>query len=73
MKMPPWPVVRDAILFFVGVGGVIFEVFFRRPPDYGVLPVLAGFAGLPAFLRRDDKEDGNGNDSGRNDNALPGG
>jgi hypothetical protein len=76
VKKPSWADFRDGVLFFVGVAGVIFEMVFRRPPDYGMLPVLAGFAGLPAFIRRDqhdDKKEEDGSPTARSDNALPGG
>lgn len=51
-----WPTVRNGILFFGGLFGVAYETFFRRPPDYGLLPVFAAMLGLPAFIN-DDRDD----------------
>ena len=48
-----WKLVRDIILFFVGLGGVVHEALtkFDRP---SLLMVFAAMMGLPAFLRKDE-------------------
>lgn len=52
-RTPTWPNLRDGILFFAGLAGIAYETLFRRPPDYGLLPVFAAMCGLPAFIKRD--------------------
>lgn len=75
IKTPTWPGVRNGLLFFTGLGGIAFEVFFRRPPDYGLLPALLGMVGLPSLLTRDERSsdpDHNGSPY-LPDDAPPGG
>lgn len=60
MKMKCRPVLRDIVLFVVGVGGVLFETFCRTRADYGMLPVFMSMIGLPALFRLkggDDDDD----------------
>jgi len=52
-RAPTWPNLRDGILFFAGLAGLAFETVWRRPPDYGLLPVFAAMVGLPAFIKKD--------------------
>lgn len=41
---------RNAVLFLVGVGGIIYEAVWAHPVNGAMLSVFAGMAGLPAFL-----------------------
>lgn len=46
------------ILFFTGLGLIIYEAVLREGPERPTLLVLyAGLVGLPSFLRRDEKTD----------------
>lgn len=54
-RIPSWTTFRDRLIFFVGLGGIIFEVGYVRPPDPTALLLLATMCGLPAFLQRDEK------------------
>lgn len=65
---------RDSILFLVGIIGIIHEVFLTSLDRPDVLILFLALVGLPAFLRGDEKTNGNsnnGNDSG-NQNKKPG-
>ena len=49
---------RDVILFLTGLGLIVNEAVLREGPERPTLLVLyAGMVGLPAFLRRDEKND----------------
>lgn len=42
--------VRDIVLFAVGVGGIIWEVLANGGQNSTLLVMFSGMAGLPAFL-----------------------
>lgn len=46
---------RDAILFFGGFLGVAYETLGEQVDRPSLLIVFAAMMGLPAFLRRDEK------------------
>jgi hypothetical protein len=48
--------VRDAVLFLVGLAGIVYETVGATGPDPTLLLLFAAMVGLPAFLRADDKE-----------------
>lgn len=59
--------VRDSIIFMVGVGGVINELFVENEPRPAALVFLASLIGVPFVLSADEKkslpappEDGDG-------------
>jgi hypothetical protein len=66
---PTFPFVRNATLYALGVGGLIFEVMFKRPTDYELVPWLIGMIAGPSFLANREERRKDGDD----DNALPGG
>ena len=50
-----WPLVRDILLFFGGMGGVFHETVIRTAAERPtLLLVFATMMGLPAFLRHDE-------------------
>lgn len=51
---PPWPFVRDVVLFVAGLGGIGYEALsgLERPT---LLLLYAAMVGLPAFLRADER------------------
>lgn len=50
---------RDGMLFLVGLGLIIHEAVLRTGPERPTLLLLyAGMVGLPAFLRADEKRQG---------------
>jgi hypothetical protein len=53
-----WQVTRDKLLFWVGLGGFVFELASRQAERPTVLLILAGMMGLPAFIQRDEQERG---------------
>lgn len=57
---PQWEFVRTLTLFFAGLGGVIYEMLFVHPADYGLLVLFGAMMGIPIFL----------NKSGRNGNGV---
>lgn len=56
-----WPIIRDIILFFSGLGGIGF-LLATSNPDPIFLAIFAGMIGLPIPLRA-DRKNGNGNGS----------
>ena len=52
---PPWPAVRDAILFMTGLAGIVYEALsgLERPT---LLLLYAALVGLPSFLRADERD-----------------
>jgi hypothetical protein len=53
--------VRDTVLFFGGLAGVIHETLLTNGERVNLLIVFAAMMGLPAFLRSDEarqKKDG---------------
>lgn len=51
-----WPrITRDAVLFTVGLAGLVFLLVTKDHPDSGLLVLLGGMMGLPAFLQQGDK------------------
>jgi hypothetical protein len=56
-----WQTLRDAILFFAGLAGVGHETLISHAGERPTLLLLyAAMMGLPAFLRADEKKNGNG-------------
>lgn len=52
--MNHWPLIRDVILFFVGLSGVVHETAISQSSDPQLLLLFAAMMGLPAFLRADE-------------------
>jgi len=50
-----WPLIRDVLLFLVGLAGVIHEVLTSGVERPAILGILAAMMGLPAVLRIDRK------------------
>lgn len=48
--MNRWPLIRDLILFFFGLGGATWETVIAPPPDATALIFFATCIGLPGFL-----------------------
>lgn len=55
-----WPRLRDVVLFFAGLGGVAYEAGFQAAERPTLLLLYAAMMGLPAFLRQDERKNGNG-------------
>lgn len=53
--MSRWPLVRDVVLFFGGLLGVVHETFLSDLERPALLILFAAMMGLPAFLRTDEK------------------
>jgi hypothetical protein len=52
-------VTRDLVLFIVGLGGIVHEVFFWHGPERTTYLILfAAMIGLPAFLGMDQRRSG---------------
>jgi hypothetical protein len=49
--MKHWPTLRDVVLFFGGVAGVLHETLSTQPERPTLLILFAAMMGLPAFLR----------------------
>jgi hypothetical protein len=56
--MREWPILRDVLLFLVGLGGVAHETLLTQAERPTLLILFAAMMGLPAFLRPsgDDEE-----------------
>jgi hypothetical protein len=50
-----WPLVRDVILFFAGLGLLIAEAHRSGTERLGFLGLYAAMMGLPLFLRADER------------------
>lgn len=48
-------ITRDVVLFAAGLMGAAHEVLFREDVREGILFLLGGMMGLPAFLNQDEK------------------
>lgn len=59
--MVTWPQLRDVILFFGGLAGVVHETLFASAQRPELLVVFAAMMGLPAFLQADTRR-GKGTD-----------
>lgn len=55
---PNWEFVRTLTLFFAGLGGVMYEMLFVHPADYGLLVIFGAMMGIPIYLNRG--KNGNG-------------
>lgn len=55
--MKQWPILRDAILFVVGLGGVLHETVLTQAERPTLLILFAAMMGLPAFLRPNGIQD----------------
>lgn len=53
--MTRWSLIRDVILFFGGLGGVVHETVLTAKADPQLLLLFAAMMGLPAFLRSDER------------------
>jgi hypothetical protein len=60
MKSISWQTLRDIILFFAGLAGVANEALAQGAERPTLLLLYAAMMGLPAFLRKDEKEKSNG-------------
>jgi hypothetical protein len=49
-------VTRSAILFVVGLGGILYETLAEHADRPTLLLLFAAMVGLPAFLRVDEKK-----------------
>lgn len=49
-----WPLLRDVLLFFGGMAGVVHETAFASAAEPALLVLFGAMLGLPAFLRRDE-------------------
>lgn len=47
---------RDSILFFAGIAGVFHETVIAETERTSLLLLFATMMGLPAFIRRDEKD-----------------
>lgn len=56
MKRPTNKVVRDTVLFTVGLAGVAHETLVAHAERPTLLLLFAAMIGLPAFISKDDKE-----------------
>jgi hypothetical protein len=60
MKMPAWlptgKPLRDGVLFVSGILGFAHETLIVGTERPSLLVAFGAMVGLPAFLRRDDKE-----------------
>jgi hypothetical protein len=57
---------RDGVLFMAGLAGVAYETLYTGGDRPTLLLLFAAMMGLPAFLRKDDAQRGNGGDDGSN-------
>lgn len=61
-----WLLVRDILLFVVGLGGVANEALIQEAERPTLLLLYAAMLGLPAFLRSDERnKDDDGSGGGR--------
>ena len=55
-----WKLLRNVILFTVGIAGIVFMTVVwaitSRTPDPSLLIAFTAMAGLPVFLRADEKD-----------------
>lgn len=49
-----WPLIRDVVLFMVGIGGIIHETAIAETAEPSLLVLFGACVGLPAFLRKDE-------------------
>lgn len=52
------PTVRDAILFIVGLAGIIYVTLTNGGDRPTLLVLFGAMIGLPAFLRTDERKNG---------------
>lgn len=52
--------VRDLVIFAVGIGGVINELFVLENPRLVALPIIASLIGVPFVLNADERRSGGG-------------
>lgn len=53
-----WPRVRDIALFVAGIAGIAHETLLEKAERPTLLLLFAAMAGLPTFLRADEKRNG---------------
>jgi hypothetical protein len=58
--MERWPFLRDVLLFFAGLAGIAHQTLIAPQPSESLLVLFAAMCGLPAFLRQDERRNGNG-------------
>jgi len=51
-----WQPLRDVLLFFGGIAGVVNEAIFQDVERPTLLLLYAAMMGLPAFLRSDERD-----------------
>lgn len=56
LMMPRWKNVRDIVLFVAGLAGVFHETVMAATERPTLLLMFAAMMGLPAFLRTDEKD-----------------
>jgi hypothetical protein len=61
---------RDRAIFLTGLAGVIYETLVSEAERPALLVLFASMLGLPAFLRRDEKEEERTSDG--DDSDVPG-
>lgn len=49
-------VARDVVLFLAGLAGIAHETLVSATPDTSLLFLFGGMVGLPAFMRRDERD-----------------
>lgn len=55
---------RSAVLFVVGIAGIIYEIVVEHGEKPTLLILLAAMVGLPAFLKIDEGKKAAGNGKG---------
>lgn len=50
-------ITRDAVLFYAGLAGVIYETLNRGIERPALLLVFAGMMGMPQIIKRDEAKD----------------
>lgn len=62
---------RDFVLFAAGLAGVAYETLVKEVDRPALLAVFAGMMGLPAFLRRDERDEPKGTVPDDDADSLP--
>lgn len=56
--MRQWPLIRDVIIVVAALGFGGYDLAVTPPLDTTTVTLVIGLLGLPAFLRRDSKANG---------------
>lgn len=51
---PSWTTIRDILLFFAGLAGIVHETAIAATAEPTLVVLFAAMCGLPAFLRKDE-------------------